>query len=443
MSKYSQLPRDTLALLAMRAQKGMNVQDYVSWAVNALADGFDSPSLAILAGLDYGEISQTEAPDYFLKAVKELNLPIPDSELAIGNWYKTDALYRKLGLSLPDEETLLGQHLDELAEQIKEGVLDPVVGLDRIHNEIVFVYQLGLFETRGFGWDKRKSKTTNEINVWEWDELRSYVRYDRQGNEESDPNRKSKEIITFASQWLEKPEAWRRPGITRHEPIFRQDSDARLTSKESNVAVEEDHALHTKEIIDNITRQKDRQKVVDGEIERKAPDIVFDNTYLESKKGMLGPAIAAIMGTLLTLWFLYGIFFWFFRFLTEGEKVSIWTLLAGLFVVFMFGSVSVAFVLGVWFYASNLKKRNRWLKSAVRVQAEVVSRKAEYNSDALLYGDDPWDCRIEIKYSVIVNKQLVVKVKVSDRIYFRYENQNTIPICVSKSDPSCFIIEGE
>ena len=148
MSKYSQLPRDTLALLAMRAQKGVAVQDYVNWAVNALVDGFDSPSLAILAGLGYDITSEIEAPDYFLKTVKELALPIPDCELAIGNWYWTNSLYRKLGLSLPDEKTLLGQHLDEIAEQIKEGVIDPVVGLDRIYNEVVIVYRLGMWEYR-------------------------------------------------------------------------------------------------------------------------------------------------------------------------------------------------------------------------------------------------------------------------------------------------------
>ena len=115
MSKYSQLPRGTLALLAMRARKGMDIKDYINWAVNALSDGFDSTSLAILAGLDYGVISQIEASEYFLRAVKELNLPIPDSELAWEDRSWTDALYRKLGLTLPDEATLVYQHLAELA----------------------------------------------------------------------------------------------------------------------------------------------------------------------------------------------------------------------------------------------------------------------------------------------------------------------------------------
>lgn len=222
MSKYSQLPRDTLALLAMRAQKGVAAQDYVNWAVNALVEGFDSPSLAVLAGLGYDTTSQIEAPDYFLRTVKELALPIPDCELAIGNWYSTDSFYRKLGLSLPDEKTLLSQHLEELAEQIKEGVIDPVAGLDRIYHEVVAVYRLGLWEsdTLNFkeGWDG--------IDGREWDDLWSFVHYDENYNEEDEPARKSEEIITFAKVWLENPKerrirktATREPTIIQHEMI--------------------------------------------------------------------------------------------------------------------------------------------------------------------------------------------------------------------------------
>jgi hypothetical protein len=137
MTKYSQLPRDTMALLSKRALKRVTGQDYVDWAVRALMDGFDSPSLAILAGLDIGcaasqlPIDHFEAHDYFLRVVRELALPIPDIELA---------------LSLPDvwaivpfpyDETALRRHLDELAEQIREGVIDPVIGVQRIDAEVV------------------------------------------------------------------------------------------------------------------------------------------------------------------------------------------------------------------------------------------------------------------------------------------------------------------
>ena len=192
MSKYSQLPRDTLTLLTHRAHRSLLVQEYVNWAGNALVDGFDSPSLSILAGLDYGEISQVEAPDYFLKAVKELKLPIPDSELALGNWHKTDSLYRKLGLSLPDEKTMLGQHLDELAEQIKEGVIDPVVGLDRIYKEVVLVCMYGWWET-----EKACLHEWNGGDWWKWEELQDSVYYDEHYQKRTEPNQKNDEIIAY------------------------------------------------------------------------------------------------------------------------------------------------------------------------------------------------------------------------------------------------------
>ena len=206
MSKYSQLPRNTIALLTMRAQKGVAVQDYVDWAVGALADGFDSRSLAILASLDYGIAAQTEAPEYFLKAVKELALPIPDCELAIGNWKQTESIYRKLGLSLPDVLTLLGQHLAELAEQIKEGVIDPVLGLDRIYYEIVYVYMYGSQETDGIGKSARSGfKGWNQTGIWEWDELRDYIRYDDYDGRfiKLASEQINQEIRAFADEWLE------------------------------------------------------------------------------------------------------------------------------------------------------------------------------------------------------------------------------------------------
>jgi hypothetical protein len=175
----------------------------VKWAGNALIDGFDSRSLAILASLDYREISQIEAPEYFLRAVKELNLPIPDCELACGNWYWTNVLYRQLGLSLPDEEYLLGQHLIELAEQIKEGVIDPIIGSERIYREVIFEYKYPN-KKYGLGRDVRDEATYigwDGEGVWEWDEFIDYIKFvnDERPNKSYDKN---SEIIAFAIKWL-------------------------------------------------------------------------------------------------------------------------------------------------------------------------------------------------------------------------------------------------
>jgi hypothetical protein len=123
MTEYSGLPRGTMALVSKRVRSTPEVQDYVNWAVDALMDGLDSYSLAILAGLDIGSaVDWLEADKYFLKAVRELALPIPDDELA---------------LSLPNDEAVLRRHLNEIAQQIREGVIDPVTGIERIYREVI------------------------------------------------------------------------------------------------------------------------------------------------------------------------------------------------------------------------------------------------------------------------------------------------------------------
>lgn len=169
MTKYWSLPRGTMTLVSRRVCGGIVGQDYVEWAVGALMEDFDSPSLGILATLDIGgPVSQFEAREYFLKAVRELALPIPDVELA---------------LSLPDDEAVLRQHLNELAEQISDGVIDPVTGFDRIHLEVVD--RLGHPE---------------DLMPWcyLWERIRPEGIIDGHSKEES-----ATALVTFAILWLE------------------------------------------------------------------------------------------------------------------------------------------------------------------------------------------------------------------------------------------------
>jgi hypothetical protein len=89
-------------------------QDYVDWAVTALVDGFDSPSLAILAGLDTeGVVYRLDGELYFQRVAQEL------------------------GWQFPDDETVLRWHLDEIARRISLAAIDPVTGIKRIHEEVV------------------------------------------------------------------------------------------------------------------------------------------------------------------------------------------------------------------------------------------------------------------------------------------------------------------
>jgi len=253
MSKYSQLPPDTIALLTKRASREIDTQDYVKWAVDALVNGFDSRSLTILATLEY-QAAQTEAPDYFLKAVKELKLPIPDCELAAGNWYWTNSLYRKLGLSLPDETTLLGRHLAELAEQIKEGVIDPVIGLDRIYHEIVLADRHGTLESNTLGWEKRGRSGLDDAYLSEWDKLWSHIEYydddyfydDNTGyhsvKREPEPNIVKQEIMAFATDWLANPETKFAPKYAIRKPLSEEEKKKFLQVKpEEQLPQQADH----------------------------------------------------------------------------------------------------------------------------------------------------------------------------------------------------------
>jgi hypothetical protein len=114
MKEYQGWPGHSMTLLAKKANRSVLGQDYVDWAVQALTEGLDSPSFLILAGLDIGEdFPLWEAEKYFTKAVNEL------------------------GLSIPDDETILRKHLVTLLTQIQKGTVDPQMGIERIHREVV------------------------------------------------------------------------------------------------------------------------------------------------------------------------------------------------------------------------------------------------------------------------------------------------------------------
>jgi hypothetical protein len=173
MRKFAALPRGTLALIV----EGKVGQDYVEWAVDALMDDFDSPSLGILAGLDLGDpvsqypVSREEAHGYFRKVIHELALLSPEDEQA---------------LSLPDPEVVLRWHLCELAEQIRDGVLDPVTGIDRIHAEVV-------------------SPLDHAEDVKPWCYLGDTAMSDRRTGRYA--KEYARAIIDYATQWVKNAEA--------------------------------------------------------------------------------------------------------------------------------------------------------------------------------------------------------------------------------------------
>jgi len=79
--EHKKWPRDTLAMLSSFITDGkMCEQDYVDWAVLALMDGFDTPSLVILAGLDLSPSNPGERNEYFRRSIQELGIDVLDSE---------------------------------------------------------------------------------------------------------------------------------------------------------------------------------------------------------------------------------------------------------------------------------------------------------------------------------------------------------------------------
>ncbi|MBE2200490.1 MAG: hypothetical protein IAE79_17880 [Anaerolinea sp.] len=110
----NQWPKGTTSLLADRINSLTSGKDHIDWAVNALIEGFEAPSLTILAGLDLGGmVSSFEAEDYFDKSVQELEL------------------------ILPDDETILRLYFSEVVHQIAAGKIDPKQGIDKIHRRVI------------------------------------------------------------------------------------------------------------------------------------------------------------------------------------------------------------------------------------------------------------------------------------------------------------------
>ena len=107
------VPRGSIELLVKNRGDAITGGDFVTWAVAALTDGWDSPSLRRLAGLD-ASVARLEAMPFFEGAVKELELPLPDSK-----------------------DTLLRSYLRVIAQDIVNGARPAAEALDVIHTEVL------------------------------------------------------------------------------------------------------------------------------------------------------------------------------------------------------------------------------------------------------------------------------------------------------------------
>lgn len=106
------LPRGTIELLVRRVGGALTGDHVAGWGVGALTEGFDSPALRQLAGVESPTLSDTMP--LFQRAVEELQLAMPRS---------SDDLYRAW--------------LRELTRKLIDGELSTSEALDRIHREVL------------------------------------------------------------------------------------------------------------------------------------------------------------------------------------------------------------------------------------------------------------------------------------------------------------------
>ena len=107
-------PRGTTALLVLRDNREPLGKDAVRWAVDALADGYDVPSIRTLAGLDLDGW--------------------PDSGEAEA---LVEAALRELGVGDTDRHSRALEYLREVAAAIVAGDIAPQEGANLIHRRVI------------------------------------------------------------------------------------------------------------------------------------------------------------------------------------------------------------------------------------------------------------------------------------------------------------------
>lgn len=82
---HNRMDNSLTAIFGKRALNRTSATDYVDWATEMLVHGHDSRSLRILAGLDKFTYT-ADAEDYFVRAIHELGLDMPERDTAIRSY---------------------------------------------------------------------------------------------------------------------------------------------------------------------------------------------------------------------------------------------------------------------------------------------------------------------------------------------------------------------
>ncbi len=107
-------PRGTIGLLVLRDNKQPLGKDAVKWAVDALVDGYDVPTIRTLAGLDL---------DGWPNSVEVEGLV----ETALG----------ELGVPQTDRHSRAREYVREVASAIVAKTIAPQEGANRIHQRVI------------------------------------------------------------------------------------------------------------------------------------------------------------------------------------------------------------------------------------------------------------------------------------------------------------------
>lgn len=95
---------------------------------------------------------------------------------------------------------------------------------------------------------------------------------------------------------------------------------------------------------------------------------------------------------------------------------------------------------------STIKRKNRWIRNAVSVQALIVDREVEPNPYAE-YWEEEYQCELTLKIpqaqTVVEPKVQTVLASVSKRIYDQYVRRDVAKVFFYVDDPLVILIDGE
>jgi hypothetical protein len=88
---------------------------------------------------------------------------------------------------------------------------------------------------------------------------------------------------------------------------------------------------------------------------------------------------------------------------------------------------------------NSLKERRLWIEHANFVKVDIVARNTKYVGQEL-------NCEVLLQLpesQVSRQKEQLVRAIISIHTFYTLEKQTTVHIYSSKSDPYCFLVEGE